>query len=86
MDSIDLRSQVISLLDIALKHAGAENRSLIISRVQKMAFDADSAKRSIRRIRTVISLLISEDLAADIYEELTALVKADSKEGSPPYR
>ena len=87
MSESPLRSQVIALVDTALgRHGSEENRTLLVSKVAKMPFDNDDgAKKSMRRIRMAISLLVSEELADDIYEEMLALAETNTDERSTPY-
>ena len=87
MTAQTLKSRIVALVDIALqRQTSDENRAMIVSKIAKMSFEPDAIRKTIRRIRMVISLLISEELADDVYEELAALHVSDSDDGGPPYR
>ena len=79
LDAELLKSRIVSVVEIVLQNkTGTESLSLLISKIVKMDFSPEHAQRSILRIRMGISLLISEELAEDIYEELVSLVRAAS--------
>jgi hypothetical protein len=80
-----LHSNIVALIDSALQRHGSDaNRALLVSRISKMAYDGDNTKKTFRRIRTVIALLVSEELAEDIYKELLKLQKEEDADNPLP--
>ncbi len=86
LSTAELKSQILSLVEIVLQNStSAENRVLLVSKIERMDFSPGAVQHSLERIRMGVSLLVSEELAEDIYEELTALVSKTSQDTPPPF-
>ena len=84
MDEEKIKDYLISIVESGLKEVcDAEQRVIFIRRIDAMPADLESIKDTIRKIRMAVRLLIDEDLADDLYEEMMSILppvnKADDR-------
>ena len=75
MDEHRVKNYLISIIERGLKgHAQQDKCALFTKKIAAMPNDIESVKGTIRKIRMAIRLLVDEELADDLYEEMMAIV------------
>ena len=79
MDESTVKNYLISITERALQDAcRPEQLSLFTNKIAAMPGDPDSMRRTIAKIKMAVRLLISEELADDLYEEMMSILNTET--------